>query len=551
MQTARDDLSYRSGTEHVTATGIMGTGWSTYLVALGLGFGVVLAYESLFEGVQLPYSSDSAVYIEQARNLNSGIGLYYSTPYGPYPVDTDLERVPVFPPGYALAIALGSRLGFAEDTIAPWLSRLAAALLPAAMVFGFAAMFGAARIVTVGLLVILSPGVLIYQYLALSDAIFLLLAVLSIGLLVRSPHCGRALLVSGALAGLAYCFRNVGIALLVSVPTSMVASGLLRLGPGRVDLTRVLIWASGAAIFVLPLVAFNIAIFGAAQPYGMPPSTVGLLTNAGMFLGAQVADVLGLRLLGRWPLPDSRSLVLPPVAVLGLLLVAVLGFVLVTAQAWRRPAQQEKTVVIVLGCYALAGAGVVILARTRYQWGEMISGRHAMQYSWAIVILLAVAVNALMRGMSSKRRALVMAAAISALVTLRIADVYGWRTRVSDSVKQTRKLSENQALMSQVAAIPSEAMICSNVALLFRIKLARSVRRVNVNSLDDASLQTVRRLAMDITPHRPVYFVLVPPAVARTQQTVPERAAEWLTSVGAENIVRRQDFVVIKVAKLP
>jgi hypothetical protein len=549
VENSSDNRSGRSEGQYVTPTGVTGTGWRTYLVALILGLAVVIVYESLFEGIRYPYSSDSAAYIEQARNLNSGTGMY-SPPDG-YSVETDFEPLALFPPGYPLAIALASRLGFAEDAVAPWLNRLAAALLPAAMVFGFAGSFGATRLLTAGALVILSPGLLTFQYMALADAIFLLLAILSIGQLVRAPHSGRALLVSGALAGLAYCFRNAGVALLLAVPTALMASSLLRLGPGRVYLTRGLIWASGAAIFVVPLIGYNVIIFDAAQPYHMPPSTVGLLTNAGMFLAAQVADVLGFRLLGQLSVRDGGISVLPSVAVLGLALVAVLGFAVVTAHAWRRLAQQDKAVVVLLACYVLAGAGVVILARTRYQWGETISIRHAMQYSWAIVILLAVAANALMRGVSSKRRLLVIAAAISALVVLRIADVYGARTRPSELTKSTRAASENQVLMSQVAAIPRVAMVRSNAAFLFRIRLARPVRQVRINSLDAASLQTVERLARDITPQQPVYFVLVPPAVVLARQTVPEHAVEWLRSIGAENIVNRPDFAIFSFSKSP
>jgi hypothetical protein len=297
-----------------------GTKWSVYLRALIFGFAVVAAYQSLFKGVRYPYEADSAHYIEQARNLKSGAGVYHSTPYGPHPIDTDLEQDGIFPPGYPLAIALAARLGVAEESSAPWINRLAAALVPAALVYGFATTLRATPLLTAGGLVMLSPGVLTFQYMALSDAVFLLLAVLSIGQLVRSPFSLRAVMASGALAGLGYCFRNQGIALLLAVPTALAASCLLRLGPRRAYLAQGSIWLVGAGVFVVPLVAYNMMIFGVVQPYAMPmPATsVGLFTSAGLFLAGQFADVVGFRLIAYESVRNSRIMVLPLVGMIGI-----------------------------------------------------------------------------------------------------------------------------------------------------------------------------------------------------------------------------------------
>ena len=530
-----------------------GTKWSEYLLALMFGLAVVATYQSFFKGARYAYDSDSAHYIEQARNLRSGPGIYYSTPYGPHPIATDLERNGLFPPGYPLTIALAARLGVAEESSAPWINRLAAALVPAALVYGFATRLAAMPLLIVAGLVMLSPGMLTFQYMAMSDAVFLLLAVLSLGQLMRSPLSPRAVMASGALAGLAYCFRNAGTALLVAVPTALAASSLLRLGPRRAYLTQGSIWLVGAGLFVVPLVVYNMMTFGVVQPYDMPASSIGLLTNAGLlgllnnaglFVATLFADVAGFRLIAYVSAGDSRIMILS--------LIGMIGIGIAIAFAWRRLPQQGKAAVVLLACYVLAGIGVVILARTRFQCCEisMEGLRYGMQYSWAIILMLAMAANVLIVDANPERQSRTVAWAIALLLVLRAGDVLGARIRPSDSTKAAKTASENRALMAQVAAIPGEAMICSNIAFLFRIEMARPVRQVSINSLDAESLKLIESVSGDVTPHRPVYFVIVPVAVPVVQHGFPEDAIEQLRKVGAEGFVNRPDFALFKFSKM-
>ncbi len=129
-----------------------------------------------------------------------------------------------------------------------------------------------------------------------------------------------------------------GLAIVVEFSTAIVAltlAGLTLLGPNR--LRRVAAYGLGAAVGIVPLLAFNLWAFGSA--------TTLSYTNAVITPGTSGHDVIGANSSGFYGIetPSARSATELLLADKGLLIVcpivafAALGLVL----AWRRPTRAE------------------------------------------------------------------------------------------------------------------------------------------------------------------------------------------------------------------
>src|SRR5215470_8599717 len=78
----------------------------------------------------VPYTPDSASYIEQARSFLAGNG-FASRPYWIDDIDVLQRPDRQFPPGYPLVIGVGSALsGAPVEAVALWTNRLALMVLP-------------------------------------------------------------------------------------------------------------------------------------------------------------------------------------------------------------------------------------------------------------------------------------------------------------------------------------------------------------------------------------------------------------------------------------
>ena len=126
----------------------------------------------------------------------------------------------------------------------------------------------------------------------------------------------------------------------------------------------------------------NLMVFGKIQPYSMPPSSVGVIENSRAFIEAQLNILLLLPDLDAL-LAGSAPGLMALVAGLGVLVWQLLS----TWKLWQKTEQQA---VIIAGLYCLLGAAIVIAARTKYQWGELISERHTLPYLFALLIVLAL-----------------------------------------------------------------------------------------------------------------------------------------------------------------
>ena len=154
--------------------------------------------------------------------------------------------------------------------------------------------------------------------------------------------------------------------------------------------------------------------------------------------------------------------------------------------------------------YAGAGGLLVIASRSRYEWGGIIDSRHALQYTFALLLVLAIALDALLRGVA--RRIAVVAAWIG-------VGLLGWSaldTALTEAqqAEDLRVLADDSALVGAVRALPAQTWLVSNDAMLWRIELGRDARQSDFGG-DEAELASyLGELQARVRP-RPLAFVLI------------------------------------------
>ncbi|MBS0376227.1 MAG: hypothetical protein JSR73_16725 [Proteobacteria bacterium] len=464
------------------------------LIALLAGAALITALDSVYARYRYPYSGDSASYIDMADSLLRE-GRPSVTPWDVEPVDRDAIPQPLFPPGFSVLIAALTPVAGDVRRAALWPGRLAAALLPLLLIGLFRGALSDGVLAAVATLVVLSQGVRDWHFLAYSDVPALALGVVALGALARGLGLTAAtatprrwLLLAGFAAGVGFCCRNAALAVLAVSAAALIVARLRGLGPP--DAGRD--WVLGAAPPVAALLAYNLATFGQLQPYHMPASVRPWTSNLADYALAQFDD-LGL--------PTAQF---APAAALALLGSAAL---LVGAALWRlrdRPARQ--LLLGLLAGYAGAGGLLLVVARSRYEWGNLIDNRNVLQYTFACALAVALAVDAL-AGPRLRRLAalgglaLVLATVIALVRDVRSARGYGeeaWLT-----------LSRDQALMASVRALPPGTLIASNSALLFRLGVPRPVRELEVGGSAADFEAALAAFDRAVAGRRAAAFVLV------------------------------------------
>jgi len=310
---------------------------------------------------------------------------------------------------------------------------------------------------------------------------------------------------SGLLCGFAYLTRNAGIAFIAATIGSFGLLALTRVLSAHATISRLAYWLAGACLIVVPFLAWNLTMFGSFQPYEMPPSDIGLLTNVRTYLQALLLDISAV----------------PPIAQLAwagkvLLIMTVLALIL-TWRAWpqfkaiwKHASQNTNLALLCLGSYFILGAAMVIIARTRYQWGETINLRHVLQYSWAFFAASAV----LIAGTRSKSAYAVAFVIALALLGSRVVygqvqrarelDTYNSIAGAPDPLLAARTLPNRGALitaklklvvardtglLAKIRDYPSSTTLVSNFADVFEIETGRTIRGLELG--DTCSLTKV------------------------------------------------------------
>ena len=345
---------------------------------------VLMAVHLHYRTPVFPFSPDSAHYIEQARNLVIS-GSTMETPYGLMPSNTDQLEDGTFPIGFALSLALVSAFGVDAKDAAIAIGHLSAMLLPWLLYFGFRKGLGSINALLVAGLSLMSPGILINARFGLTDVFALSLAVGAIGLTLNS-RSWLGFIFGGLLAGMAYSVRNAHLALLFTMALYYCYLWFTsNTTERRVIYRRVAGQLFGVAVIVLPLLIRNLLLFGSLNPYQMPPSTIGAIENLRTYIEALIKDVTACSacaLYTAWSIP-------------GLLMFAIILSCAcwLIFRAWRNLGDSVKRLLIISGIYVVMGSFVVIMARTRYQWGEVINIRHTLQYTPFLLAILLTLVS--------------------------------------------------------------------------------------------------------------------------------------------------------------
>lgn len=414
-----------------------------------------------------PYSPDSASYFEQARSLlHNGVAL--ETPYG---LDTSGPQASIlFPIGYPVVLALVSLPGFDPAASALALSRLSSLLLPLLLFVSFRRVLGDFRATLLASLTILSPSVLLFSLLGTPDLLALLLAVASVAL-VLNARTRAWLVVGGIIAGSAYAIRNAQLALLLSIVLYYAYRWFTLAIQRRATLLDASAFLLGVSLILVPVLLRNLALFGALNPYHMEPSTLSVLHNVRTFIQEAAYDLSGWRALGTffgWSATGAA-----------VLLGAAASTVWFLKRVWKQLPPLQTPMIVLCTLYAIIGACVVIAARSRYEWGEMINTRHTLQYTpflWA-ALLAALPEHAprLRPGFKVISIALVLVGLLHLAYAMTPHDL----------------LLRNQKSAAAMAAhdagkvhfcVPTDALLASNWGYVFHVLCGTAVRNIEMEA---------------------------------------------------------------------
>jgi hypothetical protein len=507
----------------------------TYLWLLLLGLLLTLSAEAIFSNhYPFPYEEDSATYIEMARNLRLGQGLTETPPVEAY--DQDLIDVSVWPPGYSVLIWVLASTGLTEIVAANFIAKASLVLLPGALVFALLPLLGKRLAITVAVMSVLSPVVLRFGYIAMTDLPFLLMATFSLGLLFRYSIPGRALqglFWSGIVASLAYTLRNAGMAIFATVIASFFAAwatGILSRSQAAV---RGSVWVLGALLGAAPLIAKNLIVFGKLQPYSWPHSQLGFLFNLRQYLGLQLRDFGGFHSLAQFPWHTFPFLIVAGA------LISLLSMGLVRAWHTWSPCQRFELLTLLL--YFGAGCAMLILSATLYKFSDIgLSPRYPIQYTW-LLLAIVMAVWANNDRSTTRTGKIILVLILSALITGRVAYLNNEFTKAKDASDAYRGLAdlthgipalaqtqiqkqpwtlnehlkkvvaEDISLIAALQHLPEQAYLIGYPGYVIRITTGQKVRSLfGIATPQDvwaAAVKTRRH----IEPRRPLYLIFYPP----------------------------------------
>lgn len=416
-----------------------------------------------------PYTPDSACYIEQARSLLDR-GVFESGLYGTKNPSATFVPDPLFPPGYPILIALFSLLlSVPPEVVALFLSLTALTLIPVTTVFSFRRIVGAEAALTIGLLVAATPAIIRWGNMASTDILSVLLIIFCMGLVLKAGDRLMAWFVAGLVVGFAYLLRNANIAFVLSLCGLLAWSIVFDVKNRRNKIVIACVWLLSFSAVVVPWMIRNLMVFGKIQPYSMPPSSVGFLENSHAFIEAQLNVLLLLTDLDTFLARDTLGII-------GLLIVSSLLIwqVLITWKLWQ---EIEKKTFIIAFLYCVLGAAIVIVARTKYQWGELISGRHAFPYLFSLLIVLAL----ILKNMTVKiNRRWLGLALVSGLLLTRIYYIpqlyqYNfWDANVVAVAEQIKKNQQTDPLCTNL----NGRLGVSNYGFVYRVICAVPVRHI-------------------------------------------------------------------------
>jgi hypothetical protein len=431
----------------------------------------------------LPFGSDSATYIDQARSFMAR-GIFERTPFGTEAADVVYVPNKTSPLGYPLLIVISSiLLQLPVEVIAPFLSLAALILLPMVIILTFHRVLGLLPALWIGILVVLTPAAVRHGYIAYSDTLSLVLVIYSVHRLLVAGSKPANWFYLGTLTGFSYLLRNANLGLLLTIALYLLWNLIIEPENRKEKINNGLIWLGANALLIVPWLIRNFLVFGKLQPYWMPSSTVSLGDNSHDYLKAQLDTLIAFSDLDKLIAGNLWGILFL------LVLVAVLVYQLITTwQRWQKIEQQTFFIAVV---YAAIGTAIVIAARTKYQWGEYINARHALPYSCFVFVALVIVFKNATLKMSTRYLGLG--------VTVTILMI----TRVYELPKFYEYSIYDQIVMRTAKQIKADPdVICSNLngrfavsnyAFVYRILCAAPVRHIypsfQQNNFLDESLE--------------------------------------------------------------
>ena len=427
-------------------------GFVAAIGALAVGFMIRLELP-----LHYPYANDTAGYVEEATNLLAGNGLQRSTyKYGAVPA---LASQPFFPPGFSIAIASLGALGIAPKAASLAISWASWALLTAAILFALRPLLPGILIPSaIGVTTVTSPGLYEWGFQGLSDAPALLLSVLSIGGLLRGirqePGSYRWALVSGLAAGLAYTVRNAALILPATAIAVFTVAVAWRALPTRAVFQRAVAWSFGFAALLLPLLVRNMLVFGKVQPYfaHVGQSHYGWVKAIRVVLWSSLFDLSGSKTVAAiaWSFQLLAAIGIPIAA-------ATLWLV---RRYWKHALPEARLKAFALFAFICLGLAMIAIGRVRFDWVETTLTRYVMQYSWALLGVIAMLVAS---GATPPRsRALARGALVFLCALLTV--VHGWfiRNDLLREAKIARSLSSQPDFVAAAESLEEPKWILTN-----------------------------------------------------------------------------------------
>ncbi|MGE5608357.1 MAG: hypothetical protein ACM359_03825 [Bacillota bacterium] len=360
-------------------------------VSLRLRVGITAVCLLAFSGLlswRLPYgakaSADTAAYIECARNVVQGEGFRVGR-FAELTADR-WEPLQYWPPGYSLLMVplIG---GGVPEILAALIVVIVASVIFVVLVTNVCLTRFPTPIALVLSLVILSmPCFLSCSARGLSEMPYLAMSAVSLLCMARSmpPSIRGAawMLGAGLAGGIAWCIRNVGVALFVA-SVAYLACQILWLG-FRTAIRNGVYWCIGWCAASAWWLCRNVLIFGQINPYTQPPSERVFIDNLRDALQVILHDVTGIY--------SARNIVASAPAPWVVLAIGVVT-ALVLIYWWgpfgliKRLRKHHDRVL--WGVYLIIYCATIIVARTVYRWGEFIGTRHFLPVYWLIWIFLA------------------------------------------------------------------------------------------------------------------------------------------------------------------
>jgi hypothetical protein len=310
----------------------------------------------------------------------------------------------------------------------------------------------------------------------------------------------------GLLAGFAYLVRNANLALLLAVPLSTGVWLLLAPRAEKALTWKIgVAWSIGAAIVVLPWLSRNLLVFGKLQPYWMPPSSVGAWFNFRSYLVAQFSELAGSPSLAGHLATSSSGLVMVA------LLLATLTYL--SWRHWPDFSSTEKRTFVGAVAFAAAGGAIVIAARTRYEWGALITDRYAIPYT-AFLLLAATIV---LRHVSIRKNLLIAMTigVVASLFLMRFVSLSHSAERWDRALQASKRVVANriEATKSPIAGPCSgtpKPLVVSNFAYLYRVLCDADARHLGAGGMGWMSIADGLAFVKSKVAQRPVVVALHP-----------------------------------------